>query len=181
MKTLRPFYFKYFLLISFLFTLIWAIWVMPAVSHRLKQAAGFDEMLDTTPQPRASKVYQYVDNIGEGGRKVLLEMYQFQDLIFPLAYGSFLFLLIAWLHKKCFPGSKKTWILCLIPLLMVVFDYIENFSMVALIQAYPDQLPGIAGRLFWFSVTKWVLGLISGIVVVSTLCILVIKKITRQQ
>lgn len=121
-------------------------------------------------------IYQYLDSAGENGRKELVSIYKFEDLIFPMIYGPFFFLAIVYYLRKSFPQKKYLLLLSLIPVLMVCFDYIENFSLIRIIKAYPNQIPSIATILGKITLTKWILGLISGILVLSSFSIFIRRK-----
>jgi hypothetical protein len=81
--------------------------------------------------------------------------------------------------------NKKWMLLTLIPLIMVLADFIENFIIVQLINNFPNQNQGLASILGSITLIKWLLGIIAGLVLVTSILLVYIKKIkgrsTRQK
>ena len=58
---------------------------------------------------------------------------QVWDILFAIIYG---FMYIIWLSIIYKPYSKKFWLVNLLPLGQVIFDWIENFCLASLSKAY---------------------------------------------
>ncbi len=177
MKILDSKYSRYILFLLFIFTLIWSVLIMPLALRKVAHATGSSTMLDTQPTSEPTGTYQYLERVGEEGRQVLLSIYQFEDFVFPIAYGSFFFFAIAYWLRKSFPDKRFLLLLSCIPLLMVYFDFAENFTIVRLINHYPNQLTSTAKTLGTYTLVKWILGLISGGIFIGSFLIFVVKKI----
>lgn len=58
---------------------------------------------------------------------------QVWDLLFAFIYG---FMYVIWLSVIYKPYSQRIWLLNLIPLIQVVFDWVENFTLASIAKAY---------------------------------------------
>jgi hypothetical protein len=58
---------------------------------------------------------------------------QIWDIIFAIIYG---FMYVIWLSVIYKPYSEKIWLLNLLPLTQVIFDWVENFCLAALTKSY---------------------------------------------
>lgn len=171
---------KWVILFFFILTGLWGGIVMTQASKKLKAASGSTDLLDIQPKESTADIYQYLEQVGSDGRAILKKIYHFHDFLFPLIYGGFYLLSIAYLIRRI--SKNKRWLLFLIvPLLMVVFDYIENFSILKLINAYPEKLVGLAGMLSAITLMKWSLGIVAGIILITSLIIHLIRKYRKKR
>ena len=77
--------------------------------------------------------------LGKQGRSVYLYQQIPVDMIYPIAYGFFSSLSLAWIIKKQNIEIKKIYLfICMIPLLAMIFDFIENSSNALLLIDYPN-------------------------------------------
>ena len=85
-----------------------------------------------------AEIHDFFSQLTEEGRQIHTEVTSILDMIFPFAYGSFFILLSAFFLKQIIP-SESNWIyLALIPVLLMIVDYIENFNTLAMLDAFPD-------------------------------------------
>src|SRR5687768_17303212 len=124
MKFVDSKYLGYSVLLFFVFFLVWSLGPMKSIEKKLVNATGSKEMLDLKPSSSSGEIYDYVAKIGEPGREVLAEMYTFQDLIYPLAYGLFFAFAILYFISKSFGERKKMLWLSLPAFLMMIADYL---------------------------------------------------------
>lgn len=102
------------------------------------------------------EAYQQLEAYGETGRQVCLFSTLVLDSLFPLTFGSFFALLLAFLLK-----NTAYRIVILLPLVAVVCDYIENTHIALLLIKYPEHMPGLVASANVFTLAKWtVLGLV---------------------
>lgn len=174
MKLIDSKFFKYLLLFFFVFTLVWAGFMMVGI-QKFSDAAGTGLMLDTQPGVTANDVYQYMDRIGEDGRKTLISFYHFEDFVFPIAYGLFFFLAINYYLRKCFPKKKALLLLSLFSFFMVACDYTENFSIINIAESYPNKIP-VVNYIGTITLVKWLVGLVCGICMIVPFGIFVWRK-----
>ena len=85
-----------------------------------------------------AEIQEFFSLLKEEGRQIHADTTGILDMIFPLTYGSFFILLSAFFLKKIIP-SESNWIyLALIPVLLMIVDYVENFNTLAMLEAFPD-------------------------------------------
>lgn len=174
-------YLKLAAILFFLLTVSWSLIIMRPAISKFAKANGNNEMMDVFPKTNAEKVYEYFSNTTPEGRSALKTIYTFQDFIYPMLYGPFIFFTLIYFLRKGYPGKNKVWIGIVLPFLMVVFDYMENFNIVAVINAYPKRIP-VANYIGFFTIIKWLTGLISAtIVIISILKIRADKKNKRSE
>jgi hypothetical protein len=169
-------YLKFLLLFFLAGTIFWSFFMMiPAIYH-FGKLNGTPEMLDVIPKTNADDVYKYVENMDWKNRDFLVNFYRLEDLIYPMFYGPLLVITLVYLQRKIFPGKKINPFVLMIPLLMVLFDYLENFTIIHVIQAYPHQIQ-VTSLLPGFTLAKWSFGIIFGIMFMYyTRLLILIKK-----
>lgn len=175
MRIINSTYTKYILLFLFIFTSFWSVWMMRKAMFKLQAASGTSQMLDILPGINKNKVYTYLDSVGNEGRDVLVSIYQFEDFIFPLAYGPFSFLAILYFLGKVYPHKKGLLLIALLSLLGVCLDYIENFSIISIIRSYPNKV-ALAGMIGNITLVKWILAGLSGAAVMGSFILFMVKR-----
>lgn len=176
MKLLNSPYSKWIVLLLFALTGFWGAVVMNQASHNLITATGSDELLDTQLNVSVETIYAYLNKVGNNGRSVLKSIYLFHDFLFPIIYGFFYIMAIAYFINQL-SVNKKWMLLTLIPLIMILADFVENFIIVQLINTFPIQNHGLASILGSITLIKWLLGIIAGLVLVTSILLVIIKKI----
>ncbi len=78
------------------------------------------------------------------------------DVLYPLAYGTFLSLLLILVYRA-FAAPERYRRLLALPWLAVLADYAENLALSALFLAYPARLPLLARLAPVFTGLKWAL------------------------
>ena len=94
------------------------------------------------------------------------------DMVYPVYYAFLLSLLLAAALKQRADLDSSTQILRLLPFVMMLVDWIENLTLVSIVDHWPNlnhQLANLAG---FITLTKWsLLG-----VIIASLLMLVIKN-----
>ena len=76
--------------------------------------------------------------LGEKGRDIYLYQQLALDMIYPLGYGGFICFSLAWILKKKQRNLTSIGLaICLLPLIGVFLDFIENISNAILLLKYP--------------------------------------------
>lgn len=122
------------------------------VGQPLNEKGEMVQLLDTIFNYSQEQAYQHLAAYTEQGRAVYLFSVLFLDTLFPLAYGIFLALLLAFLLEK-----TSFRIITLLPLLLILVDYIENSHIALLLINYPEQMPQVAYTGSLFTSAKWIL------------------------
>jgi hypothetical protein len=89
------------------------------------------------------------------------------DLIIPLFYAGTLALLISWILARGNLSKTRLKLLNLLPLAAIPFDWLENFSILSLYAALPDQLDSLARLAMLGSRGKFIFVALSGLVAVT--------------
>ncbi len=120
------------LAVAFLFFMLY---LFPTFQADFNQIAGVEvKSLDTRLFYNASDVLALFEALGEQGRAKLLVFSGVADMIYPLVYGSMFYLL---LRKLAGPFGSRLRLLSYLPVATVVFDYIENASILIMLRVFP--------------------------------------------
>lgn len=146
-------------IIFVLLDVIFMMGVMPYMQSLMSKAAGQAVVpIDLSiPTWTPDQGYALLDSYGEAGRALYRTIDLTADVIYPLIYGFAFALLLTFLARKIAPSNKWLPYLAFLPLLAVVFDYAENATIIAMLNAYPEKLVGVAKLGGVFTMFKWVL------------------------
>ncbi|WP_196885436.1 hypothetical protein [Aureivirga sp. CE67] len=117
-----------------------------------------------------SDVDNLLEAMGEEGRKTYLFMSGIIDSVYPLIYGFLFFFIILNLTKKM---ENKAYLLAVLPIIAVFFDYIENKYIIKLINKYPNYTSHDVEITSMLTQGKWIFVFLS----VVTILILFLTKI----
>jgi hypothetical protein len=145
------------LIILFVVFILTTSVIFPLVSSLIEDPAGELESIDTKLYYSPAEFYEIIEPYGDQGRRVYALSHLTADVLFPLVYAFFFGLLIAYIFQRAFP--KDSWVqwLNLVPFMLLIFDLIENVSVVILLLAYPTQLEGLARFAGIITSLKWIL------------------------
>jgi hypothetical protein len=105
--------------------------------------------LDTQFSYSSEKAYKILEKYSDEELKGYIIGELTVDLVFPIVYTLFFSFFIFKLSKKV--------ALSLLPLLILVSDYLENIGIVAIVYFYPQTLPNIVTLTSSFTSLKWTL------------------------
>lgn len=108
-----------------------------------------------------TEVKELFNNLGGDNLKLYAITELSLDLVFPVIY----FLLLAFIIISLFPAKTAKYLL-LIPLIAALADTAENFTIACLITAFNKTESSIAHLAATFSLLKWVLIIVSLLLVV---------------
>ncbi len=135
------------------------------------------QSLDARGSYNISDVTQLFDDMGKEG----MDIYSFVsgeiDMIYPLVYALLFFLIIIALTKR-FNGKWLS--LSFIPFVAMLFDYLENFNVLKLMNNHPNFTEEEVQLASTFTQLKWGAILITLLTIVIFLIILGIKKIVKK-
>ena len=145
------------LIILFVVFILTTSVIFPLVSSLIEDPAGELESIDTKLYYSPAEFYEIIEPYGDQGRRVYALSHLTADVLFPLVYAFFFGLLIAYIFPRAF--SVDSWVqrLNLAPFLLLIFDLIENISVVILLLVYPTQLQGVARFAGMITSLKWVI------------------------
>ncbi|MCX6303659.1 MAG: hypothetical protein NT040_01700 [Bacteroidetes bacterium] len=117
-----------------------------------------------------------LDTLGTNGRAVYLTLQLPVDMFYPLFSGIAYCLLMAWLFKKLNLIDKPAAYLCVIPLVAGMFDYLENFGIIAMITSYPAVSALQVSVVSIFSVIKSMLSAAFFTLLIVSLLVFLVKQ-----
>src|SRR5687768_14581282 len=127
-----------FLLPFFVLFLIFPVFLFPYHQERMAKHAGEEIMpLDSRFSYSFNEVKNDFDKLGTEGRKVYRFAIGVVDMIFPVIYGPLFILVLAWLLKKLSGRNSNRMLLALFPIIGILFEYLENFNTLSLLDSYP--------------------------------------------
>lgn len=104
------------------------------------------QMLDMQSGYAEPEISDFLGKLGADGRQIHRKATGVVDMIFPICNGLFLILLSAFFLKKISPPDSSWIYLALIPVALIIVDYLENFSILGLLSAYPDLTEEMVNR-----------------------------------
>ncbi|WP_169728005.1 hypothetical protein [Adhaeribacter aquaticus] len=127
------------------------------------------------------EVLDEFDKLGLEGRKLYKYMVVQIDLIYPVMYGLFFILVLAFLLKNLFNTHSKYILFSLIPAFGVAFDYLENLNTIKLLNTYPHlSAQDVAWGELMTRMKHGILFFSIGLTVFLAL-VLLVKKIMQRQ
>jgi hypothetical protein len=137
-----------------LFILFMAL-VLPGQAARSEAQTGGVGSPDTSFFYSAQDLYAFAEAYGEQGRQAYVRARWTFDLVFPLVYGFTLAITISWINRWAFPKDTGWQKANLLPLLGVVFDFLENASTSIVMLRYPARIDVVAWLAPVFTLLKW--------------------------
>jgi hypothetical protein len=143
------------ILFALLFALVFFVFI-PFAAKRVELASGQPtELLDMRLGYSNQQAAVVFESLGEAGRQAYAQFSMSADLIFPLTYGCFFSIGLTFLHRKQLVEHPARFSPAFLPLLGMLFDYFENFSLVALMAAFPNLNPAAVQAASLFTNIKW--------------------------
>jgi hypothetical protein len=146
----------------FVLTLVWAALIVlvvhlvdfPGSVPNFTEVSGGGALLDAVPAFTADEVYARLTGYGKEGRL----NYSFRnvtvDVLLPLSVLPFLVLLAV---RAARPLSRRRilrLLLVSVPFVYVLFDFLENATVLRLVAIYPDRLDFLASSLPYTTMIK---------------------------
>lgn len=125
----------------------------------------------------AEKAYSMLGQLGAEGRNFYNYKILPIDFFFPLTYMSFFVCWIAFFLKQI-KGRKILYIIFLIPILAMFFDFSENICILTMLAKYPSFIKSVYMLSGIFTILKTVFTVLS-IVSVLILFVIFIVKIRK--
>ena len=129
--------------------------VLPGQAAKAEQASGNAGSPDTSFFYSASQLYGLAQSYGEEGRQAYIVARWTFDLVFPLVYGAFLITGISWLSLRIYGRGTLAQYANLVPVLGVLFDFLENTATSIVMARFPSESKWIAHLATIFTPVKW--------------------------
>ena len=155
-------------LVIFLFFLFQ---VLPAEVQRSQQYFGDSTVPDTSLIYSGEDLYQMAGDFGQAGRAYYVRSRFTFDVVWPMAYGFFLWAATAYFGRPLRNGVGRYTIL--LPFMGVFLDLLENTGASLVMRVYPDRIPLLLAVVPLFTLSKWlVIGAsFASIVVLAVACV----------
>ena len=180
MKKMIPFKLKhangYASLITLIIFIVFVIFVLPNESQK-SEALGLISGPDTSFFYTANELYRIADAYGIIGRQFYIRQRFTFDIIWPVAYGAFLYINSIYFYKK--NKINKHIYLLYLPIVAVVFDYLENIMTSIVMYRYPNQTIIIDHMAGFMTSLKWITLSASFVVLVYFIFIYSMNKIKK--
>jgi hypothetical protein len=136
---------------------------------RLKEMTGGVGILDMEILYTPQQAYSLLSAMGEAGREFDLTHIVPLDFLVPLFYSLTFSLLITWLLHRWLPEGSTWHRLNVIPLAGGFCDYLENLGVIAMLLAWPAQIPDIARFTMVFGLFKFMFSALAFAIIVGAI------------
>ena len=116
-----------------------------------KKIGAIDSTFGFSPQ----KTLQMVEEYGESARAYYMMVELTIDLAYPVVYSLLLAVTITIIYLRLL--ERPVNYLNLLPFAILVFDYLENITIILLLRHYPEQSVAMATLCELFKLIKWLL------------------------
>ena len=129
--------------------------VLPDQAGRAETYTGDSGSPDQSFYYVTSDLYHWAEAYGPEGRAAYIRARFTFDLIWPLVYALFLATANSWVNRRAF-GADSPWQQTnLVPVLGMIFDYLENASTSLVMIRYPAATPVVDTFASVFTMVKW--------------------------
>jgi hypothetical protein len=129
--------------------------ILPNAQAILETASGGTGPIDLQFFYTPEKAYTMVAAYGDAGRATYRTIELTIDILYPIVYTLFFSLLITWLFQRGFAADSKLQRLNVVPFGALLFDLLENTSIVAMLSLYPSTPTILAWLATIFTMLKW--------------------------
>lgn len=154
---------KILLLLLAVYVSFRAYWLKNAEATINKLAGKTIGPVDLTIGFNPARTIRMVNEYGPAARTYYTRVELTVDLIYPIVYALFFAVVLTLLFRNRY--YKPFWWVTLLPFVSLLFDYLENATILGLLTSYPSQSYTVAVLCELFKLAKWltfaaVLGLI---------------------
>jgi hypothetical protein len=169
-----------FILPFFILFVLFSFYIFPDYQSRLTRAAGEEiTVLDSRFSYTQEEVLTDFERLGPDGRVLYAVMAGQLDMVYPMVFGFLFVLILAYLLRNITHPESNWMYLSLFPLLIILFDYLENFNTLHLLKTFPNITEQAVSRGEKFTFLKHIFGLTS-VAMMLTLAVVIVVKRTRR-
>ncbi len=152
--------------------------ILPSQSATLREEIGDNPTPDLSTFYTVEELYSWAELYGESGRMSYIRTRFTFDIIWPLIYTGFLVSSIGSVtHGRYSESTTKK--LVLIPILGLLFDYLENISTSVIMWRYPTRTPIIDLAATMITPLKWIFLGASFLILLTSLIQAIYNRIIR--
>lgn len=136
--------------------LLFTVLVLPSQSENTGEQSRDVGSPDTLLFYSVEKLYELAEAYTEEGRDAYVRARFTFDLIWPLVYAFFLTATTGWVFKKAIPAAGWWQRANIVPVLGMLFDYLENIATSLVMVRYPARTAVIDSLAPLFTSIKWI-------------------------
>ena len=140
----------------FVLFILFVAFVLPGQASGAKVNTGSDRSPDMSFYYSADELYHIAQDYGEQGRAAFIKARFTFDLIWPLVYMAFLTTTLSWSYHQAFKPDSFLQLANLVPILGMLFDYLENIATSIVMGRYPTHTIIVENLAPVFTLLKWV-------------------------
>jgi hypothetical protein len=144
---------------------------------QLKSITDGVGILDTEINYSSEQAYSILERMGDNGRGFYLRLLLI-DLIFPISYCLFMISCIFLLSSRVYRFADR---LALAPIIALLFDYLENASIIVILTNYPNELVSLVQAASIFTIIKWCFIVVSYVSILALLVLFLISKVKKSK
>jgi hypothetical protein len=141
---------------TFVLFILFTAFVLPGQESGAKTDTGIDRSPDMSFLYSADDLYHMAQDYGEQGRAAYIKVRFTFDLIWPIVYMAFLTTAISWSYHQAFKPDRFLQLANLVPILGMLFDYLENMATSIVMGRYPTHTIIVDNLAPIFTLLKWV-------------------------
>ena len=128
-----------------------------------------------------AQAMELLRSLGVEGRSTYLTVQIPIDLVYPAMFSASYALLITWVLKQFRSKESKLFSLAFIPMLAGIFDYLENFGIIAMLTVFPDVPESLVTSASIFTIAKSVFTTVFFVVLFFSLAALAMSVLKKKQ
>lgn len=129
--------------------------VLPDQAARAEQYSGGAGSPDGSLFYSAGELYGWAEAYGAQGRQAYVRARLTFDVIWPLVYTLFLSTALSWVMARAFAAGVLWSRANLVPVLGMLFDFLENGATALVMARYPQATPIVASVAGFLTSVKW--------------------------
>lgn len=142
--------------IGFLVYLAMAAGLMSWGERTIQNLSGKKvQVLDLCFSYSPADVHRYLSEYSPEARVFAARFNLVADMVYPLSYAFFLIVLMAWIWRPVRGQWPPFKYLHLLPLAIVIFDYLENICVVSMLFRFPEISNGLIKTGSCLTSVKW--------------------------
>jgi hypothetical protein len=151
--------------------------ILPWAGGRIDSYSGGVGPIDLQTSYTPAQVYAMVAAYGEQGRSFYILFELIGDSLYPLIYGGFFALLLTFLWQRALPANQAVQKINVLPVILILVDFVENAGIITLLATYPSQLTAVAQITSLFTSLKWILFGTSIVAILAGFAFLALAKL----
>jgi len=136
--------------------------VYPLINEELVRISGYprlDDLFYFTPR----MLFERVEAYGDSGRTIYLASIAAVDFVFPILYSLLIGFLLTLVLRTGMPANHPLHRMQLFPAGMLVFNYLHNIFLSAILLQYPSRPEVLAWLTTGSATLKWCFGAFSAL------------------